>query len=454
MKGLGVCHFKTISSRSLLSTLMAVVISAPVAAEPSREERDRLAAYVQAHPEDDEAAYRFVILTAEVKDYEAGVGALERVLMFNPKLARARKELGFLYSRLGNWDLAAQYLREARESGALDDVQNAQIDAQLPDIEKRTQRSRLSVFLQTGLRAQSNANYFPANSLFQLGGAGVFSQGSRRGDVNTFQLVEASHDYDFNDQSGDRLETRVTAYATQQFQLPQYSLALFGGSIGPRFYLPSTAFGSLSLRPYLTGAVSLLGSTNYLDTGGAGASLRADVTPDAFLEPGVEWRSLSVASVPGFIGISPYATLSTLATGSATTGYVNGGYAILDRVRLEGRFGFTRASAFFAPQSSNQVDAQALLRVEVDPPYPIFARRWTIAPYARFTHLNFDAPNPLVSPFVARRDTSWNYGIMLDAPVSGALGFSGRLDFSRNDSNLPNFRTQNVSVTFGPTAKF
>lgn len=452
MKGYSVSNFKPIFSLVLLPVLMSLATLAPAASEPS--ERDRLAAYVQAHPEDDEAAYRFVILAAEVKDYEAGIGALERVLMFNPRLARARKELGFLYARLGNWDLAAQYLREARDSGTLDAVQNAQIDAQLPDIEKRTQRSRLSVFLHSGLRAQSNANYFPANSLFQLGGAGAFSPGARRGDINTFQLVEAAHDYDFNSQRGDRLETRVTAYATQQFNLPEYSVALFGGSIGPRFYLPSTGFGSLSVRPYLTGAISLLGSTNYLNTGGAGASMRVDVTPDAFLEPGAEWRSLSVTPTRGFIGVSPYATLSTLATGSATTAYVNTGYAILDRVRLEGRFGFTRADAFYAPQSSNQVDAQALLRVEVDPPYPIFARRWTIAPFARFTHLDFDAPNPLVSPFVARRDSAWNYGIMLDAPVSGALGFSGRLEFSRNNSNLPNFRTQNVSVTFGPTAKF
>ena len=44
------------------------------------------------------------------------IGALERLLMFNPDLSRARKELGFLYARLGNWELAAQHLRAARDS--------------------------------------------------------------------------------------------------------------------------------------------------------------------------------------------------------------------------------------------------------------------------------------------------------------------------------------------------
>jgi len=232
-------------------------------------------------------------------------------------------------------------------------------------------------------------------------------------------------------------------------------VALFSGSVGPRFYLPQDAVGRLSVRPYATGAVTLLGSSNYLNTGGAGASLRADLTQDFWLEPGAEWRSLWVDPARwSYYGFSPYATLSTLAIGDAVTGYVSGAWSLLDNLRLEGRFGYTRANAFNAVQSSNQVDAQAMLRVEVDPLHPIFARRWTIAPYARFTHLAFDAPNPIVSPVVARRDAAWTYGVLFDAPLTPMFGFAGNLEFSRNDSNLPNFRTQNISITFGPTARF
>jgi tetratricopeptide (TPR) repeat protein len=449
-----VLSLRALSAQVLTAVLIVGALHAPAVAQDGDAERDRLAAHIQSHPEDDAATYRFVVLATELKDYEGAVGALERLLMFNPDLSRARKELGFLYARLGNWDIAAQHLREARESESLDAVQKAQIDAQLPDIEKRAQPSRLSVRLHSGFRAQSNANYFPANNLFQVGGAGLVAPGGPAGDVNTFQLVEAQHEYEFGARRGDRLETRGTAYATQQFRLPQYSVALFSGSIGPRFFLPSSALSGLSVRPYLAGVVSLLGSDNYLNAGGAGASVRAELTPDAWLEPGAEWRSLSVAPMRGFFGVAPSATLSTLASGDAVTGYVSGGYAFFDTVRLEGRFGYTRANAFYAAQSSDQIDAQALLRLEVDPPHPMFGRRWTIAPYARFTHLSFDAPNPLVSPFVARRDSAWTYGVMLDAPVTAMLGFAGNLEFSRNDSNLPNFRTQNVSVSFGPTAKF
>jgi hypothetical protein len=443
-----------IVARVLFGLWFAAAFAGPAFAQDARVERDQLAAHIQRHPEDYEATYRFVRVTTELRDYEAGVGALERLLMFNPNLSRAEKELGFLYARLGAYEAAARHLRAARAAGDLDPVQTAQIDAQLPDIEKRTQTSRLSVRIHTGLRAQSNANYFPANNLFQVGGAGLASTGARKGDLNSFQLVQAAHEYEFGNQRGDRLETRVTGYATQQFNLPQYSVALFSGAIGPRFFVPQEMFGGLSVRPYLTGAVSLLGSNSYLNTGGAGASVRAEFSPDIWLEPGAEWRGLWVDQGRGIFGISPYATLSTLATGDVVTGYLSGSYRILDGVRLDGRVAYSRANAGFAAQSSDQVDVQAMLRLEVDPPLPMIARRWTIAPYARFTNIAFDKANLLVNPFVARHDAAWTYGIMLDAPVTDAIGFAGNLEFARNDSNLPNYKTQNVSVSFGPTVKF
>lgn len=436
------------------SLCLTALLAAPARAEFDGAEKAQLAAHIQSHPEDYDATYRYVVLATETRDYEAAIGALERVLMFNPKLTRARKELGFLYARLGAYEVAAQHLRAAKAAGDLDAVQLAQINAQLPDIEKRTQANQLSIRMHFGLRAQSNANFFPSNNLFQIGGVGIGSAAPRKGDINAFQLVQASHDYDFGTQRGDRLETRVTGYATEQFRLPQYSVAIFGGSIGPRMFIPQSLFNSLSVRPYLTGAVSMLGSNNYLNTGGAGASVRAEFAPGVWLEPGAEWRALWVDTGRSVFGPLPFATLSTLATGDVVTGYLSGSYRIFDNLRLDGRFAYSRANAGFAAQSSDQVDVQAMLRVEVDPPLPIIARRWTIAPYARFTHLAFDAANPIVNPFVARRDAAWFYGIMLDAPVTETFGFNGSLEFARNDSNLPNFKTQNVSVTFGPTARF
>ena len=88
------------------------------------------------------------------------------------------------------------------------------------------------------------------------------------------------------------------------------------------------------------------------------------------------------------------------------------------------------------------------------PPLREIPRRWTIAPYARFTQTAFDSPNFLVDPFHARRDDAWIYRVALDAPVGPRWGFTSHLEFLRNDSNIQNFRMHDLSFVFGPVAKF
>jgi hypothetical protein len=440
-----------------------LLASTPAMAQDARAVQSALAAHIQRSPADYEATYRYVTLCTEMRDYEAAIGALERLLMFNPRLSRAEKTLGFLYARLGAYGLAAQHLRAALAAGDLDPVQTGQIQAQLPEIEKQTETNRLSVRFQTGLRAQSNANFFPTNNLFQVGGIGLPSaRASRSGDVNAFQLLQAAHDYEFGGQSGDRIETRVIGYATEQFRLPQYSVTLFGGSVGPRFFIPQNMINAFSIHPYLTGAVSTLGSTNYLNAGGGGVGFRGDFAPGVSIEPGVEvrglWvnRELNTGGGGGYypFGFKPYSTLSTIATGDVVTGYVAGVYAVTDSITFEGRGAFSRANANFGPQSSDQVDLQSMVKFEIDPPNVMIPRRWTVAPYGRFTHLAFDAANPLVNPFVARRDAAWTGGVLLDAPVTEWFGFAGNIEYMRNISNISNFSMQNLAVSFGPTAKF
>jgi hypothetical protein len=420
---------------------------------PARAELERLADEIRAHPTDYDKTYSYVLLAAELKDYDAAIGALERLLMFNPNLGRARKELGFLYARVGAYPSAAFNLRAALEAPDLEPGQKAQIEAQLPDIEKQTQASRFSGSLHVGVRTQSNAAYVPLGGLYEIGGVQTFSPSGRQSDTNTFQSGQIAHDYDLQNQRGDVIETRGLLYATQQFALPQYNVALFSGSVGPRFGLSEIAPG-LSVKPFVAGAVSLVGDLNYVNTGGAGLSFRQTFGDRLFLEPAFEWSQLWV-NPGGAPGASTSQTLASLATGDVFTGSVGGSLRLFDNVKLEGRTAFSRANSYYvASQGSNQVDVQAMLRLEVDPPLAEIPRRWTIAPYARFTQLAFDAPNYLVDFLHARRDEAWTYGIALDAPVAAQLGFSGHLEFLRNDSNISSYKMQNVSVTFGPVAKF
>jgi hypothetical protein len=368
--------------------------------------------------------------------------------MFNPGLSRANKELGFLYARLGAYQLAAQHLRKALASGGLDAVQVAQIESHLPDIEKQNEASRWYGRLQVGLRSQSNADFFPSAGLFSVGGIDRFSVSPRQSDFNAFELAHIAHDLDFQNQRGDKFETRISGYATQQFNLDRYNVGLLSVSAGPRLALAPDLMPGVTVKPYVTGLVSYLGSVNYLNAGGVGFSVFAPIGPMFSVEPGFEWRALSVDSR----GL--YRSVATLASGDAIQGYVTGVLKPDDDVRLETRLSFTRGNAGLSSQSFDQIEVQAMLRLDFDPPFDLIGRKWTLAPYGRAFQVAYDSANFLIDPFRARRDVAWTTGLAFEAPITANFGFASSIEFSRNDSNLPNFRSHDLSVTFGPVAKF
>lgn len=432
----------------IVAPILALQASAQDSGQDVRAEQARLAEIIRQRPTDYESTYRYVRLSVDLKDYEAAIGALERLLMFNPGLSRANKELGFLYARLGAYQLAAQHLRKALALGGLDAVQIAQVESHLPDIEKQNEASRWYGRLQVGLRSQSNADFFPSAGLFSVGGIDRFSVSPRQSDFNAFELAHVAHDLDFQNQRGDKFETRISGYATQQFNLDRYNVGLLSVSAGPRLALAPDLMPGVTVKPYVTGVVSYLGSVNYLNAGGVGFSLFAPIGPMFSVEPGFEWRALSVDSR----GL--YRSVATLASGDAIQGYVTGVFKPGDDVRLETRLSFTRGNAGLSSQSFDQIEVQAMLRLDFDPPFDLIGRKWTLSPYGRAFQVAYDSANFLIDPFRARRDVAWTTGLAFEAPITANFGFASSIEFSRNDSNLPNFRSHNLSVAFGPVAKF
>jgi tetratricopeptide (TPR) repeat protein len=57
---------------------------------------------------------RYAVSTEQAGDIEASIGALERLLFYNPKLSRVRFELGTLYFRLGSYEMARGYFQTAK----------------------------------------------------------------------------------------------------------------------------------------------------------------------------------------------------------------------------------------------------------------------------------------------------------------------------------------------------
>lgn len=69
---------------------------------------------------------KYANLAIELKNYEAAIPALERILLFNPKLVTVKKNLGVLYFNLEAYDIAKTYFEDAKkDSDASPEIINA-----------------------------------------------------------------------------------------------------------------------------------------------------------------------------------------------------------------------------------------------------------------------------------------------------------------------------------------
>ena len=113
--------------RGLRALLAVVVLTAlgigSASADPPvvpdtdlRAEADALFKHLLAKPNDLDAAFRFSEIETKLGDYEAAIGALERMLFYNPNLPRVQLELGLLYFKLHSYEMAKSYFNAALAS--------------------------------------------------------------------------------------------------------------------------------------------------------------------------------------------------------------------------------------------------------------------------------------------------------------------------------------------------
>jgi tetratricopeptide (TPR) repeat protein len=114
--------------------------SAVSAASVVQQDYDALFQQMYKNPSDLEASFKFAEQAVKRGDYEAAIGALERMLFFNPNLPRVKLELGVLYFKLGSYELARSYFQEAVKAAHAPDDIRVQVRAYLTEIDRRLAR--------------------------------------------------------------------------------------------------------------------------------------------------------------------------------------------------------------------------------------------------------------------------------------------------------------------------
>jgi hypothetical protein len=417
-------------------------------AQDASTEQQRLYEEMVRQPRNYEATFAFVKLASEHGDYEAAIGALERLLFYSPNQSLVKYELGSLYFRLGSYALAKRYFLDALSTPSLDAATKARIEASLQIVEKQSEPSRFSGFAQTGLRYQSNASFVPSSNTVRLNGIdfGLPATNGGKSDTNWFGLVGLSHDYDLQDQAGTVLESRFIGYLTQQFRLHDLDVGLFDLSFGPRFSFPSEWIPGATVKPYVVGGSAWVDGSRYLSSGGAGLSFAIPTRWGATLEPSVEWRHVNYVTGDPVLAEFNSGDWFTVALGSS--------FPINDQLKLDARAFYRRGDASMNFQSFNQFAIEGALSYEFAAPLASISQNWTISPFARLVRTSFEAPNPFIDPLTTNSVNEWAAGITLDTPITASFGIATTIQYDRTYSPLPNYRQNNLSILAGPTARF
>ena len=242
-------------------------------------------------PDDLDAGFQYAQLETELGDYEAAIGALERILYYNPNLPRVKLQLGVLYFHLRSYEMARNYFDAVLNApDTPDDVRN-EVQTYVAAVDKAVAINQLSIYGQFGLAYQTNANAGPNSpNVLALGQNALLSpQFQKTPDWNAFGLVTVHDFYDFQDQHGDGWESDLIAYYSQQFKVTRLDLGLAELRTGPRIGIGD--YGGPSIHPYAIGNELTLGGVNYLNTLGGGVSLNWPVNENLTITPGVEFRN-------------------------------------------------------------------------------------------------------------------------------------------------------------------
>ena len=202
------------------------------------------------NPQDMDATFKFAEVATRLGDYEAAIGALERVLLYNPNLARVKVELAQLYQRIGGTQVATSYLEQAIGTpGVTDDVKAAAQQLLAGGPVSADEPNKWNIFANAGMRYQTNASAGPTSNLVRSFGdvTALDRRFASAPDWNSFVLANASYAHEVG--GGVTAELALFGYYAKQVDLFIFNTGLAEAQFGPRFTIPSPLVSKFSVKP-------------------------------------------------------------------------------------------------------------------------------------------------------------------------------------------------------------
>ena len=422
----------------LLAFLPSVALGAPADSGALRAELDTIYQRLLSDPSDRALNRRLIEIAVALDDYEAAIGAVERLIFYEPGNAALQLEAAHLYVKIKSYAAAAGYLKDAMALPSLTAAERKEAADLLALTERESAPSPWSAFVQTGVRYQTNAN----NGSVELGLNEPLPFETPKPDWNTFALGTLGLTETVSKNLA--IEGSVSGYYADQAAINRLDLGFLEVTGGPRF---TSDNGAWSVKPYGLAQGILLGDEPYQAAYGGGLLTRWTYAEGWWVEPQFEYKKRSYYKSDNY-------PLAPDQTGDLFTYAVNLNGQISDRVSWSSRLAFNDNHAAQAYQSYDQYFANIGLQIGFD----LFGtENWLFSPYGGVAFTDFEGiapPEKYAGLSTVRRDFQWVVGANLEIPLREQIALGLNIEYVRNRSNLDRDDYEDLKVVIGPEGRF
>jgi tetratricopeptide (TPR) repeat protein len=393
-------------------------------------------------------AFAFVKAAIAAGDLTGAVAALERILRINPALANIELELGVLYLRLGAPDLAAKYIEQSLESPDVPPWVRNRALGLLARAEAAKSRHQVAYSFSAAGRYDDNANAAPFDADVRVFGQNgqLSDEDTGQDDTSTELVAGLNYIYAFDSQAGNHLEVDASTYHRKYDELSELDVNTARIEVGPRFHFGPILSPSTSLRPYVSSSLLYLDGDKYLVSYGGGFNVRAlrssTLVLDLFFDydeqdysdtdsqPTADDRSGPLYTALARVTLLP--SPASLLTVDITGGVREADADFEDRDQYGARAAYTH---YISTRASGR---------------PLFSLNlWGGAEW-----LEYQAADPTVDPNEERDDTRLTAGIGVGVPFGQHWNALLSVQYTDNDSSLPNFEYDNWGASLGVRGSF
>jgi hypothetical protein len=390
------------------------------------------------NPSDRALNRRLVNLALKLEDYDAAIGAVERLVFYEPKNAALQLEAAGLYFRIKSYAAARGYLDDALAiPGASAEVRK-EATAMIAQIDDATRPRIWNGLVQYGLRYQTNANIGSK----ELGVNDPLPFEKPAADWNAFALASLS----LNAPVGKRMaiEGSLSGYYGEQFSIHRLDLGFVEITGGPRFMSES---GKFSFKPYGIAQGILLGSDPYQHALGGGAQAVFSLPKDRSLELQFEYKNRVYYNSDDYDS-------ATNQNGDLFAYSAKLDKKVSDSLSFSSRVAYNQNNAVTGFNSYDQYVASVSARYE----FELLGRpNWSVSPFAGISFTGYKGlllpDNPDYYTEI-RHDFQWNIGANFEIPLHERTMLGAQIQYTKNQSNLDRFTYDNLQMLFGPTGRF